>query len=89
MIKDSLLFSTESLILTGSQKLGIVWGFEQVDLVEDLPPIFLYYRPSHIFQTLSQWENEWIYLFQQINIIQSNLNGSNIFGTMEIRSRHG
>ena len=23
------------------------------------------------------------------NYIQSNLNGSNIFGTMEIRSRHG
>ena len=25
----------------------------------------------------------------QSNLVQSNLNGSNIFGTMEIRSRHG
>ena len=25
----------------------------------------------------------------QINIVQSNFNGSNIFGTMEICSRHG
>ena len=31
----------------------------------------------------------WAYAAVKLNHIQSNLNGSNIFGTVEIRSRHG
>ena len=34
-------------------------------------------EPSHIFSSFLQ------------RVLQSNLNGSNIFGTMEIHSRHG